>query len=106
NRALELVLTGKTIGAAEAKAIGLINQVFPVESFRDSAEEFIGKLTSLSAPVLKLAKRAVDRSLYMGVLDGIAAVDKLYLSELMHTEDAPEGLSAFLEKRKPLWKNR
>ncbi len=106
NRALELLLTGKTIGAAEAKAIGLINQVFPVETFRENAEEFIGKLTSLSAPVLKLCKRAVDRSLYTSVLDGIAAVEQLYLGELMQTEDAQEGLKAFLEKRKPVWKNR
>ena len=106
NRALELLLTGKTIPAAEAKAIGLINQVFPVENFRENANEFIGELTSLSAPVLKLCKRAVDSSLYTSVLDGIAAVEQLYLTELMKTEDAQEGVTAFLEKRKPVWKNR
>src|ERR1035437_879989 len=60
NRALELLLTGKIVGAVEAKAIGLINQVFPADGFRENAEEFIGKLTSLSGPVLKLTKRAVD----------------------------------------------
>lgn len=106
NRALELVLTGETIDATEAKAIGLINKVFPAESFREKAEEFISKLTSLSGPVLRLTKRAVDRALYARVTEGIAEVEKLYLDELMHTEDAREGLRAFLEKRKPTWKNK
>lgn len=106
NRALELVLTGETIDATEAKAIGLINKVFPAESFREKAEEFISKLTSLSGPVLRLTKRAVDRALYARVTEGIAEVEKLYLDELMQTEDAREGLSAFLEKRKPTWKNK
>jgi len=106
NRALELLLTGKIVGAVEAKAIGLINQVFPAGGFRENAEEFIGQLTSLSGPVLKLTKRAVDQSLYTSLIDGLAAVEQLYLGELMKTEDAHEGLNAFLEKRKPAWKNR
>ena len=106
NRTLELLLTGTVIDAAEAKAIGLINQVFPSDGFRGKAEEFIGELTALSGPVLKLTKRAVDQSLYGSVLDGIGVVEQLYLGELMKTEDAQEGLSAFLEKRKPAWKNR
>ena len=106
NRALELLLTGDTIDAADAKAAGLINKVFPTEEFRQKADEFIGKLTSLSAPVLKLTKRAVDRALDADVIEGLAAAEKLYLGELMQTEDAREGLNAYLEKRKPIWKNR
>jgi len=106
NRALELLLTGDTIDAADAKAAGLINKVFPAEEFRQKADEFIGKLTSLSAPVLKLTKRAVDRALDADVIEGLAAAEKLYLGELMQTEDAREGLNAYLEKRKPIWKNR
>jgi cyclohexa-1,5-dienecarbonyl-CoA hydratase len=106
NRALELVLTGETVDATEAKAIGLINKVFPAQSFREKAEEFITKLTSLSGPVLRLTKRAVDKALYARVTEGIAEVEKLYLNELMQTEDAHEGLHAFLEKRKPTWKNK
>jgi cyclohexa-1,5-dienecarbonyl-CoA hydratase len=106
NRALELLLTGDTIGAAEAKAIGLINKVFPAESLREKTGEFISKLTSLSGPVLRLTKRAVDRGLYMSVNEGITAVEQLYLGELMKTEDAREGLNAFLERRKAVWKNK
>ena len=106
NRALELLLTGDVVDAAEAKALGLINKVFPTQEFRQRADEFIGKLTWLSAPVLKLTKRAVDRALDSSLREGLASVEELYLGELMQTEDAREGLNAYLEKRQPVWKNR
>ncbi len=106
NRTLELLLTGEAIDAGEAKALGLINKVFPAQEFHRKADEFIGKLTALSSSVLKLTKRAVDRALYTSVSEGLALAEELYLSELMQTEDAHEGLSAYLEKRKPVWKNR
>jgi cyclohexa-1,5-dienecarbonyl-CoA hydratase len=106
NRALELLLTGEVIEAAEAKAMGLINRVFPAQGFREKTDEFISILTSMSRPVLKLTKRAVDRGLNASVDEGIRAVEQLYLGELMKTEDASEGLTAFLEKRKAVWKNK
>lgn len=106
NRALELLLTGESIDAAEAHRIGLINKVFPAMSFCEMTGEFIGKLTSLSGSTLRLTKRAVNRALGKTLPEGIADVEQLYLGELMRTEDAPEGLDAFLEKRKPVWKNK
>jgi cyclohexa-1,5-dienecarbonyl-CoA hydratase len=106
NRTLELLLTGEVVDAAEAQALGLINKVFPAQSFREKADEFISKLTSLSGPVLRLTKRAVDRGLYGSVSEGIKDVEQLYLDELMQTEDAHEGLNSFLEKRKPAWKEK
>ncbi len=106
NRTLELLLTGDVIDAGEAKAIGLINKVLPAQVFREKSEEFIRKLTSLSGRVLGLTKRAVEQSLYASVGEGISAAEQLYLRELMKTEDAQAGLNAFLEKRKPVWKNK
>ena len=106
NRALEMVFTGDAVGALEAKQMGLINRVFPAEGFREKVDEFIAKLTSLSAPVLKLAKRAVDQGLYVSVDSAMSKAEEIYLGDLMRTEDAHEGLQAFLEKRKPQWKNR
>jgi cyclohexa-1,5-dienecarbonyl-CoA hydratase len=106
NRALELLLTGEVIDATEAKTLGLINKVLPTTDFRQKAEEFIGKLTSMSAPVLRLTKQAVDRALHAKLRDGLDCVERLYLCDLMNTEDAREGLNAYLEKRKPAWKNR
>lgn len=106
NRTLELILSGETIDAAEANSIGLINKVFSAANFTDMTDEFIRKLTSLSGVALMLAKRAVDRGLNESISDGINAVEHLYLNELMQTEDAREGLNAFLEKRKPVWRNK
>jgi cyclohexa-1,5-dienecarbonyl-CoA hydratase len=106
NRALELILTGESIDAAEAQRIGLINKVFPAATFGEMTGEFIRQLTSLSASTLRLTKRAVNRGLDRSLSEGIAAAEQLYLSELMPTEDAREGLNAFLEKRKPVWKNK
>jgi cyclohexa-1,5-dienecarbonyl-CoA hydratase len=105
NRALELLLTGESIDADEAQRIGLINKVFPSATFGDMTGEFIRKLASLSGSTLRLTKRAVNRGLDRSLSEGIAAAEQLYLGELMPTEDAREGLNAFLEKRKPVWKN-
>ncbi len=106
NRALELLLTGDVIGAEEAARIGLINRVFPTEDFRDKRDELIAKLTSLSPLVLRLTKQSVDDGLSLSVDETISKVEDLYLGELMRTEDANEGLNAFMEKRKPQWKNK
>jgi cyclohexa-1,5-dienecarbonyl-CoA hydratase len=106
NQALEMILTGEVFGAEEARQMGLVNRVFPAEGFRERADEFIAKLTSLSAPVLKLAKRAVDQGLYVSVDEAMSKADEIYLRELMRTEDAHEGLGAFMEKRKPQWRNK
>jgi cyclohexa-1,5-dienecarbonyl-CoA hydratase len=106
NRALELLLTGDVISAAEAKTLGLINRVLPTQEFRQKADEFITKFTSMSASILKLTKQAVDRALHANLSEGLASAEDLYLGELMKTDDAREGLNAYLEKRKPVWKNR
>ena len=106
NRALELLLTGESIDAAEAHRIGLINNVFPAASFGEMTGEFICKLTSLSGSTLRLTKRAVNRGLDRSLSEGIAVAEQLYLGELMRTQDAIEGLNAFLEKRTPVWKNK
>jgi cyclohexa-1,5-dienecarbonyl-CoA hydratase len=105
NRTLELILTGEAVGAEEAAQMGLINRVFSTEGFDEKVDEFIAKLTSLSAPVLKLTKRAVDAGLYVSVEKAISKAEEIYLGELMRIEDAHEGLKAFLEKRKPVWKD-
>ena len=106
NRTLELLLTGEIVAAAEAEKMGLINRAFPTESFRADVDKFVARLASLSAPVLKLAKRAVDQTLGLSVEAGISRVEKMYFDELLRTEDAQEGINAFLEKRPPVWKNK
>jgi cyclohexa-1,5-dienecarbonyl-CoA hydratase len=106
-KALELILTGDVIGANEAKDYGLVNHVIPVENFDEEAEKIINeKLASNSAIVLKLTKRAFIEGVANNYSDSIKKIEDIYLNKLMKTDDANEGLAAFLEKRQPVWKNK
>jgi len=107
-RALELILTGEAINAEEARRWGLVNRVVPPDQLEQAANEFLEKLTNLSGPVLQLSKRAAllgfkERRDWEPTL---REIERIYLDELMELEDAAEGLRAFLEKRKPRWKER
>jgi cyclohexa-1,5-dienecarbonyl-CoA hydratase len=106
NRAFELLLSGDVISAAEAGRIGLINKVFPEDDFQEKTDEFIAKFTDKSSLVLKLTKKTIDRCLNIPVDKGLEMADKIYLKELMETDDANEGILAFLEKRAPVWRGR
>jgi len=105
-KAMELLLTGDRIRAAEAKRIGLVNHVVPPEELQAAADEFVGKLTKLSGAVLRLTKRAVRVGSTVPFAEGLAAVEELYLGPMMATEDANEGLAAFMERRAPVWKDK
>jgi cyclohexa-1,5-dienecarbonyl-CoA hydratase len=105
-KAMELLLTGAVIDAREAERLGMVNLVVPVESFEEEVSNFIEKLTALSAAVLRITKRATFQGLTLTFEEALARSEDLYLNRLMKTEDAIEGLQAFMEKRKPAWKNR
>ena len=105
-KALELIVTGDIIGADEAKAIGLVNQVVPPEELGAATEALVKKLTNLSGLVLRLTKKAVVQGLTDDREQALGIIEKVYLDELMVTADAEEGLKAFLEKRKPAWSER
>lgn len=105
-KGLELLIRGNTIKAPEALALGLINQVFPVEGFQESAEEYLDGLRGLSAKVLALTKQAYHAGMELPPKVAFQEIEQIYLEQLMHTHDAQEGLQAFLEKRKPAWENR
>ena len=103
-RALELCLTGRVLTAEEARAIGLVQHVFPKDSFATDVAAYVASLASLSPAVLRLAKRAVVGGLDAPVGEALHGAERIYLDELMTLEDAREGLAAFLEKRPPEWK--
>ena len=103
-KALELILSGEIIGAQEALSLGLINKVVPPEALEEEFQKFCGKFIPLSGLVLSLTKKAFNAGLMDPSAQGLKEIEKIYLQELMKTKDAEEGLRAFLEKRKPVWK--
>ncbi len=106
-KALELIVTGDIIKADEAKDLGLVNHILPFEKFEAEAEKFINeKLASNSAVVMQLTKRAFIEGVSQNYSNSIKKIEDIYLNELMKTDDANEGLSAFMEKRQPIWKNK
>ena len=105
-KASELLLTGKIIGAVEAERIGLVNTVVPVESFDEELEIFLEPFTQMSLVGLKYSKRGIRLGLETSFQEGLERIEKIYMEELMSTEDAHEGLNAFLNKRNPVWKNK
>lgn len=105
-KGLELLLTGDTIDAAAAERLGLVNAIFPFAEFDVRAAEWLQRLYKQSASSLRFAKRAFRLAQSGDFYERLAAVEHLYLDELMQTSDANEGLNAFIEKRKPLWSGR
>lgn len=105
-RARELILTGELIDAPEALRLGLINSLVAHAELGQKTEELLVRLRELSAPALEATKRAIDLARGASFEDALTRVEDLYLNELMKTEDAREGINAFMRKRKPAWKNK
>jgi cyclohexa-1,5-dienecarbonyl-CoA hydratase len=103
----DLILTGRSIDAAEAYRIGLANMVVGEgEDVWDAASKWIEThILPKSASVLRIANRAARTNFFRLLRDDLPKMEGLYLKELMETHDANEGICAFIEKRKPAWKN-
>jgi len=103
-RALDLILTGRSIDASEALSIGLINRVVDGDAMV-AAEDFARSFTQYSLPVMQFSRDAVTRALDTNIQEGLRV--EADLSTLaFQTEDAEEGMAAFEEKRKPQFKDR
>ena len=105
-RAADLLLTGKIIQSSKALDIGLVNKVVPLDSFDTDLEEFLKPIRELSLVGLKYSKKGMYLGHTEDFLKRLEQIEKIYLEDMMVTEDAHEGLKAFLEKRSPVWKNR
>ncbi len=104
-KAMEMILTGKRIGAAEAKALGLVNMVVPKEAYLEEAKKVALEIASKSPVAVRLAKMAVNKAFELGLSQGVDFERELFYL-LFASEDKSEGMKAFIEKRKPEFKGK
>ncbi|MCB1060955.1 MAG: enoyl-CoA hydratase/isomerase family protein [Calditrichaeota bacterium] len=97
-RAMEMVLTGKFIGAKQAEAWGLVNRVVPVEVYLSEAQKLAREISQMSPVAVQLAKEAVLKN-YESFLSGGLEFERKNFYLLFNTEDQKEGMKAFIEKR-------
>ena len=102
-KAFELILSGDSIDAKEAERIGLINKAVPEEELEKAADEFISRFTANSGLALSQARRAVYRNSDLEFHKAME-VTRIDSTAVMAGENGVEGLTAFVEKRKPVWK--
>jgi len=104
-KAMEMCLTGRMMDAGEAEKAGLVTRVVPVAEFFDSAMELANAIASMSTPMAMMVKELVNRSYEMTLSDGLRSERRMFHSAFS-SHDQSEGMAAFLEKRKPEFKNR
>jgi enoyl-CoA hydratase/carnithine racemase len=104
-KALELCMLGDRISAADAERIDLVNHVVPRDEFEESVSGMASKLASFSPAVMSLGKRSFYRIADMTTTDALSYLQS-QLTVNANTEDIVEGITAFFEKRDPVWKGR
>src|SRR5579871_6085566 len=104
--AADLVLTGRSITGKEAASIGLANSVLAEVDLERAVQETIQHLSQLSPAALAITKKAIYAWDSIHFDKGLARAEKIYFEELMKTEDAQEGITAFMQKRQPKWRGK
>jgi enoyl-CoA hydratase len=104
-RAMDMILTGRSISAREAEAAGLVSLVVPAEATVDRALELAGRIATMPPLAVRAAKAMVNRAAETVLADGLAAERQAFF-DLFATEDQAEGMAAFAEKRAPTWRGR
>ena len=105
-QASDLILTGRTITGKEAANIGLANAVVPEIDMERTVAETVEHLAKLSPAALAITKKAIYAWDSIHFDKGLARAEKIYFEELMKTEDAQEGIDAFIGKRQPAWRGK
>ena len=104
-KAMDLVLTGRLMDAAEAERAGLVARVVPAEKLLEEAMAAAEKIAGMSLPVAMMAKESVNRAFETTLAEGIRFERRMFHATFA-TEDQKEGMAAFVDKRKPAFKNR
>ena len=105
-RAADLVFTGRIFSGEDAAEWGLANESHPKDELQQAMQRTVDHLLKLSPAALAVAKKAFYAWDSMHLDKGLARAEKIYLEELMRTEDVEEGIAAWMEKRKPVWKGK
>jgi enoyl-CoA hydratase/carnithine racemase len=103
-KAIELAFLGERVPASEARELGLVNHVFPRAEFDGAAAGFVGKLAEKSAAILSLGKQAMAAVQNRHLAEDLEYMERA-LARVMAHPDSAEGIRAFVEKRKPRWRN-
>lgn len=99
SKAMEMVLTGRTMDADEAERAGLVSRVLPVAELVDEAVRVAGEIAALSRPSVMMAKEAVNRAYETTLSEGVRFERRLFHATFA-LADQKEGMAAFVEKRK------
>jgi enoyl-CoA hydratase len=104
-KAMDLILTGRMMDAAEAEKSGVVARVVPAANLMDEAMKTADTIANMSLPSVLAAKEAVNRAFESGLSEGVVFERRIFHA-LFATEDQKEGMKAFVEKRAPKWKNK
>ncbi|TDC26678.1 enoyl-CoA hydratase [Streptomyces sp. 8K308] len=104
-KAMDLILTGRTMDAVEAERSGLVARVVPADRLQAEAFEMARTIAAHSRPAVRAAREAVDRALELGLAEGVRYERRVFHA-LFATEDQKEGMRAFLQKRPPEFTGR
>ncbi len=104
-KAMEMCLTGRMMDAEEAERAGLVSRIVPADDLLDEALKVAGEIAELSLPAVMMVKECVNRAFETSLAEGVRFERRLFHSAFA-TEDKAEGMAAFVEKRKPGFKNR
>jgi enoyl-CoA hydratase len=104
-KAMEMILTGRMMDAAEAERSGLVARVVPAANLMEEAMKVADTIATMSLPSVLAAKEAISRAFESGLSEGVMFERRIFHS-LFATDDQKEGMKAFVEKRKPQWKNK
>jgi enoyl-CoA hydratase len=105
SKAMEMCLTGRLIGAEEAERIGLVSRIVPAAELKQEAIKTAAKIAALSRPAIMMVKEAVNATYETTLAEGLRMERRAFQSTFA-LEDRKEGMAAFVEKRKPVFRNK
>jgi enoyl-CoA hydratase len=105
SKAMEMCLTGRLIGAEEAERIGLVSRVVPAAELKQEAIKSATKIAALSRPIVMMVKEAVNAAYETTLTEGLR-IERRAFQSTFALEDRKEGMAAFAEKRRPIFRNK